>query len=176
MAKFYIYGLHEDGSEEIRYVGKTIAPQKRLMEHLRIKDGQVLTHKDEWIRHCLQNGKSVIMKILEECTKLNVDQRERYWINYYAEKGGVTNKSRTELNKNARWIIDGKAVGKEQLIDHFREVIKTHGTQLSFAKSLGVSAPLISDILKGNREPGERILKQLGIKQLLVYQLNDQQQ
>lgn len=40
---------------------------------------------------------------------------------------------------------------------------------VQFAKDLGISHPFLSDIYKGNRNPGTAILAELGLKQVIVY-------
>lgn len=65
---FYIYGLHLEGDDEIRYVGSTCNPQSRLWAHLR--GGEHNPAKDAWVA---SNPGHVRMKILQS----NVAERER---------------------------------------------------------------------------------------------------
>jgi hypothetical protein len=65
---FYIYGLHLEGDDEIRYVGSTCNPQSRLWGHLR-GEGNTPA-KDEWTT---QNNGYIRMKILQS----NVPERDR---------------------------------------------------------------------------------------------------
>lgn len=57
---FYIYGLHLEGDDEIRYVGSTCNPQSRLWAHLRGEGGS--QDKNEWVA---KNKGRVRMKILQ---------------------------------------------------------------------------------------------------------------
>jgi predicted GIY-YIG superfamily endonuclease len=49
---FYVYGLHLEGDDEIRYVGSTCNPQSRLWAHLR--DTEKGTPKDLWVKEKLR--------------------------------------------------------------------------------------------------------------------------
>lgn len=44
-----------------------------------------------------------------------------------------------------------------------------NGTQAEVAKLWGVSPAYLCDVLRGHREPGERILKPLGLKREVRY-------
>jgi hypothetical protein len=69
---FYVYGLHLEGDDEIRYVGSTCNPQSRLWAHLR--DTEKGTPKDLWVK---ENCARVRMKILAtaaECNRRKAEQ------------------------------------------------------------------------------------------------------
>lgn len=57
---FYIYGLHLEGDDEIRYVGSTCNPRSRLWAHLRGEERN--PEKDTWVS---ENRENVRMKILQ---------------------------------------------------------------------------------------------------------------
>lgn len=60
----YIYGLYEVGKEdEIRYVGKTDNPQKRLRDHR--NDKRITSYKSSWIKSVLSNGGYINIKVLK---------------------------------------------------------------------------------------------------------------
>ena len=65
---FYVYGLHLEGDEEIRYVGSSCNPQHRLFQHL--SGNTKNPEKDEWIA---QNRPRVRMRILQS----DVAERDR---------------------------------------------------------------------------------------------------
>ena len=58
---FYIYGLHLEKDDEIRYVGSSVHPSKRLWQHLSGADERN-PEKGQWIA---QNSGRVRMKILQ---------------------------------------------------------------------------------------------------------------
>ena len=60
----YIYGLYEVGKEdEIRYVGKTDNPQKRLRDHR--NDKRITSYKSSWVKSVLSNGGDINIKVLK---------------------------------------------------------------------------------------------------------------
>lgn len=56
-------------------------------------------------------------------------------------------------------MVDIKALLAEQ----------AHPTQASWAKANGISPAYVSDVIQGRREPGEKILKALGLKRVVSY-------
>ncbi len=52
-----------------------------------------------------------------------------------------------------------------------RALIATHGSQLSVARELGVSAAYLNDILQGRRAAGPKVLKKLGLKRVTRYEV-----
>lgn len=91
MTKVYIYGLHEDGSDEIRYVGQTIAPETRLTQHLNTNQ-DVTQDKLNWVKDCLSRGAAIKMKIIEECDSDSATEREKHWIKHYFSGGKLVNR------------------------------------------------------------------------------------
>jgi len=70
---FYVYCLHLEGDDEIRYVGSTCNPQSRLWAHLR--DTEKGTPKDLWVK---ENCARVRMKILATAAECNRRTGERW--------------------------------------------------------------------------------------------------
>jgi len=95
----YIYGLYEVGKEEeIRYVGKTLNPEKRLIEHIHDNKN---TYKTYWIRSITKRGGSINFKIIELTDDDNWQDREKYWINKFRNKIG---------NKLTNYSLGGEGV------------------------------------------------------------------
>jgi hypothetical protein len=91
----YIYGLHEEGSEEIRYVGQTKHPRERLNNHISGGEGIDSNPKRQWLTDCISRNAQVHMEILETCASDIAVEREQHWIDYYGEKGhALTNKAK----------------------------------------------------------------------------------
>lgn len=77
-----IYCLKDGLTGEIRYVGKTTQKiSRRLSAHLRDKN---VCHKTNWIRSL--NGKISIEEI-EVCSIDTWQEREKFWIKFYKDKG-----------------------------------------------------------------------------------------
>ena len=72
---FYIYGLHLEGDEEIRYIGSTCDPNARFLQHLYGHEKRN-PQKDKWV---VDNQRRLRMKILQsnvkECDRRKVEQR-----------------------------------------------------------------------------------------------------
>lgn len=79
--KTFIYGLKEERGE-IRYVGKSDNPKKRLKEHLTNKHNNI-NHKTKWIKYCKNNDIKIELIILEECDYEKWKEREIFWISQY---------------------------------------------------------------------------------------------
>lgn len=56
-----------------------------------------------------------------------------------------------------------------QLIKKLREMIAVEGSQAALAHKLGVSRSYLSEILKGTRTPGRKVLANLGLESRTVY-------
>lgn len=95
-SKTFIYGLFEiNNQNNIRYVGKSNDPEKRLKRHIQntkysIKKDKNITHKDRWLSKINFN---VGYTILEECEKIEWQEKEIFHLNKYknltnTSKGG----------------------------------------------------------------------------------------
>lgn len=93
MNKVFIYGLYKDGTDNIRYIGKTNKKdlQKRLNEHLcesfREKE---ITHKRNWIKSIINNNGAINIKCIEEVNEENWKEREIYWISQFSNLTNTT--------------------------------------------------------------------------------------
>ena len=80
--KIYIYGLYDETG--CRYVGQAADLKKRLKDHLADKRR---THKANWIRKLLSEGKTPEMRTLEETDAEHFQEKERAWIAFGRKKG-----------------------------------------------------------------------------------------
>ena len=55
------------------------------------------------------------------------------------------------------------------VIDLIFAAAKNAGSQKALAQEWGISEQYLSDILKGRREPGNKVLKQLGLRKMVIY-------
>ena len=74
----YIYTLAHPITGEIRYVGKTVDPRRRLIAHRCNKDKG--THKANWIKGLKEQGLNVEMEIIDVVSEQNWEYWEEYWI------------------------------------------------------------------------------------------------
>src|SRR5689334_24486748 len=82
----FIYVQKDKTTDEIRYVGKTDDPKRRLKGH-NSQWKRTKTHKDRWIAQLRAQGLSPIMQIIEEVPFEKWEDRECYWIEYYRTIG-----------------------------------------------------------------------------------------
>lgn len=59
---------------------------------------------------------------------------------------------------------------RDGVIKKIRAVIEQGGTQAAAAQTLGVSQQYLTDLLKGRRDPGEKILSKFGLRTRVVYE------
>lgn len=75
----YIYCLKSPLTGEIKYIGKSNDPSKRLTQHIQdAKKGK--TKKDRWINSLLTKNTTPVMEILEEVPVGKWQASERKWI------------------------------------------------------------------------------------------------
>lgn len=73
----YIYGLVDPRTDEVRYIGKTNNPKRRLQCHIdRARQRVSNNHKNNWIRKLLSLGMRPQIKVLRICTPDNWAQAE----------------------------------------------------------------------------------------------------
>lgn len=107
---FKIYALTDD--ETVRYIGVTSRElSQRLYQHVWDGKNKKGSHKIHWIKSLLNNNKKPSIKLIEECTEENWQEREKYWIKYYnnltntSEGGcGIIIKKKPNLHKQKRIV------------------------------------------------------------------------
>lgn len=81
----HIYVLKHPTTQEIRYIGQALKLSKRLERHLETaRDLTNTRHISNWIRTL---DSKPIMEVIEVCDVSICNEREKYWILYYKEKG-----------------------------------------------------------------------------------------
>lgn len=55
------------------------------------------------------------------------------------------------------------------IIRKIERIIEERGTQKAAAEFLGVSQQYLTDLLKGRRDPGKKILDKLGLESSVIY-------
>lgn len=82
----FIYALVDPRNNELRYIGKTTRPKKRLWEHIR-KSRDVNSKKNIWIQELISLEMKPLIKILEQASDLDWKNREIYWIKTFKNSG-----------------------------------------------------------------------------------------
>ena len=80
----FIYALVDELAQEVRYVGKSDDPERRLLDHLKDTNNPA---KWLWIQSLEVQNRRPKLIILEEAAVAVEFKRERYWISYYWERG-----------------------------------------------------------------------------------------
>lgn len=58
---------------------------------------------------------------------------------------------------------------EQDILDHLRAAIHAIGSQKLFAQHYHISQQYLSDVLRGRREPGQKILDALGYERIVFY-------
>ncbi len=103
---FYIYCLKDPNTLEIRYIGVTCTSlSARLSQHIYdAKKGG--TYKRNWLQNL---GIKPIIEIIETCTHVNWEERERHWISFYTNltntreggRGVILDRSKESILKSS---------------------------------------------------------------------------
>jgi predicted GIY-YIG superfamily endonuclease len=85
---YVIYGLLDPITSEMRYIGYTSDPRRRLRQHHSKQNLKKKSHKNSWIKSILKKGFDVEIVILEECeTRIQASQAEIAQIAYHKSIG-----------------------------------------------------------------------------------------
>ena len=82
---WFIYGLLEPETRELRYVGWTTNTKRRLSHHMSHCDDD--SHRSRWIKHLLSRGTRPLMTILESGTGDHYKSAEIAWIWLFRNAG-----------------------------------------------------------------------------------------
>ena len=141
---YYMTKIYELTTEEggIRYVGQTVSKlTKRKNGHVRtalvIKNN---THVSNWIRSEYAKGKTILIRLIEECEGEVGNYKEEYWIKEYKARGiRLTNTQPVGVRNYKPGIVKWT---EEQKV----EIGKRSKTAM---KALGINQPVILYNLDG---------------------------
>jgi group I intron endonuclease len=104
----FIYTL-SDINGDIRYIGKSNTPRKRLYSHVKECKTSNKSHKINWIKSLLSKGESPIIEVLDEVVEEEWEFWEQYWIAQFRQWGfNLTNISIGGTNNNYKRTIETK--------------------------------------------------------------------
>lgn len=82
MKTTYIYALVDPDTDEVRYIGKTGDPSKRLSQHC-ATGAKPTDERSRWIASLKAQAKKPKLVVIEECTGNTWTAAERKWIAHY---------------------------------------------------------------------------------------------
>jgi hypothetical protein len=82
--KVFIYSLVDPETKQVRYIGKTNNPSRRIYDHLH---AQGKTHRHRWIASLMSKKLPPEIQIIEEVAISSWQEREQYWIAFYRGQG-----------------------------------------------------------------------------------------
>lgn len=86
MKMTYIYSLNCPLTGEVKYIGKSDNPQKRLNQHISESKSK-RSRKDKWINSLLSRNLTPILEILEQIPQNKWKSTERKWIRNMKQSG-----------------------------------------------------------------------------------------
>lgn len=132
---FFIYGLFDPITNELRYIGQTIQKvEYRLRKHISESGKGTGYYKNCWIKSLTNKGLKPEIFVLEACNSLNeLNDAEEWYIQYYKSLGcKLTNMAYggNSHNKGVKHSVKNRikfseAKGGEPVIDQFGKVYFT---------------------------------------------------
>ncbi len=146
----YIYALIDPTNDEVRYIGKSIEPMKRLREHICSNDN---TYRGKWVKSLIKENYKPKMKILKICPLSEFVEHETYYISQYdfdrltnSDRGGQGNIDRR------RDVIDKSIEKISRIVYQFDlngNFIKEHKSVREASREIGLSHTNISRCCNG---------------------------
>lgn len=137
----YIYGLVDPDTQQVRYIGKSTNPKRRLYAHLSPTELSGDCYRTRWLRRLVNEGKRPSLLCVATVPADAWEDAERYWIEHYRKLGAPltnTNPGGEGLPKGFQHDDDTKA-----RMSHSRT---GHGTTEATRKK-------IADSLRGRSRP-----------------------
>ncbi len=84
----YIYILKHPVTKDIRYVGKTTNPKKRLANHISSTNrNEEKSYKNNWIKSLLIENLKPEIEVIDQIDSINWEWLEEYWISQFKSWG-----------------------------------------------------------------------------------------
>ena len=81
MSKIFIYALSNPETKEICYIGKTNNIDVRYKQHCYGNTKNL--NLSNWIKNLQSRNLAPQITVIEECSDINWEEREKHWISYY---------------------------------------------------------------------------------------------
>ena len=112
----YIYALIDPRNNEVRYIGKSVEPIKRLYEHKCVSKNDN-SYKAKWIRKLQKLNLKPQMKILKICPLSDFIEYETYYISQYDFKRLVNSDRYGQGNFSKR--TDSDPIDRNRVVYHY---------------------------------------------------------
>lgn len=128
----FIYALKHPITKEIRYIGKSINPKRRIYQHINNFKGN--SYKNNWIKSLLKENLKPELEILEICSQLNWCERETFYISFYpnltnSTSGGQDGRLNEEVRKKLSELNKGENnpnYGKKASLETWQKLSAIH--------------------------------------------------
>lgn len=118
--KNIVYGLKDPRNDVYYYIGKSSVGKKRALQHLLKSHSEKVNN---WINEVCDNGYNPIVDVIEEVEDLNnLNEREKYWVNYYSKNNPeILNIYLIENeHRKKKRICEEKLIRTEEDIEKFK--------------------------------------------------------
>lgn len=167
----YIYSLIDPETQEVRYVGKSNTPGKRLVAHVCTTHDDCNPHKQNWIKQLKSRGLRPILSIIEETTLDLWPEREIYWIEFYRSMGSnLTNLAGGGLggglaSEETKLLISKKTsirMKDQSVRDHLRDIfgrkiVRSDGEEFGSIRFLAEQLDIEQHTLRKYIDSGEEV-------------------
>ena len=149
-----IYALKCPVTGSIHYVGKSTTGMRRPKQHMLQSHSEKIS---EWVNNLKEFGTAPVITVLEEVRDGDdIDNRERYWIQYILNEGGVLLNEMLvtplTINPNLDAVLNGPADSFKKISRFIRARRHSVGlTQEEFALKAGVGLRLLREIEQEHR-------------------------
>ena len=80
-----VYALIDPNDNTVKYIGGSTDCEKRFLCHINIKRQAGNQKRKDWIQFLYNNNQKPVFKILEECDPTELNLKEKFYIDQYAE-------------------------------------------------------------------------------------------
>ena len=176
MNQYLIYGLRCPKTDDYRYIGKSSSGLHRANAHLTYSHNESVNH---WVAELREQGLCPLVDILEECSEEDLQLKERFWIQFYADKGCKLMNSivyrGSAIEKLEKQVEDAQkelSVLLNTIHDEIDELFTIHGfirnirkrrelTQQDLAEIAEISMKTLVNIEAGKGNPSYITIKNL---------------
>lgn len=147
-----IYGLADPVTMEVRYIGLSKDPDKRLAEH--VTDAVCGDAKRQWVKGIVDSGAMPVLVRLDTCTLSEATERESVWIKRFGPVLFNQSCNPFKLPPVARrsGLMAMRTLAEVEK-DYILAIVRQVGNRLAAAKILGIGRQTLYNKLREYGEP-----------------------